>query len=75
MMGLQVGQKYLYVKKAQPPTDEEIADEIAKNPAECGEIFLQIIEDKPTNCLVLKNIVSLQEHHEPEDFKELEFDM
>lgn len=59
MMGLQVGQKYLYVKKAQPPTEEEIADEIANNPAECGEIFLQIIEDKPTNCLVLKNVVSL----------------
>ena len=24
MMGLQVGQKYLYVKKMQPPTEEEL---------------------------------------------------
>jgi hypothetical protein len=39
------------------------------------EIFRQIIDDKPTSCLVLKNLVSLQENHEPEDFKELEFDV
>jgi hypothetical protein len=59
MMGLQVGNKYLYVKKCQPPTEEEMAENLASNPADCGEIFLQIIEDKPTNCLVLKNLVSL----------------
>lgn len=39
------------------------------------EVFKQIIEDKPTRCLVMKNMVSLQENHEPEDFKELEFDI
>jgi hypothetical protein len=39
------------------------------------EIFKQIIEDKPTPCIVLKNVVSLQENHDPEDFKELEFDI
>ena len=73
MMGLQVGQKYLYVKKCQPPTEEELAEELGETAD--NEIFKQIIEDKPTNCLVLKNVVSLQENHQPEDFKELEFDV
>ena len=58
-----------------PPTDEELAAEMAGHAAECGEVFLQIIEDKPTNVLVLKNCVSLQENHELDDFKELEFDI
>merc|ERR1711920_674622 len=30
MMGLQVGQKYLYVKKCQPPTEEELAEELGE---------------------------------------------
>ena len=42
-----------------PPTDEELALEMAGHAAECGEVFLQIIEDKPTKVLVLKNCVSL----------------
>ena len=58
-----------------PPTDEELAQEMAGHAAECGEVFLQIIEDKATKVLVLKNCVSLQENHELEDFKELEFDI
>lgn len=78
MMGLQVGSKNLYVKKMQPPTEEELLrmqreQGIAIHETE--EIFKQIIEDKPTKCIVLKNVVSLQEQHEPEDFKELEFDV
>ena len=39
------------------------------------EVFRQIIDDKPSTCLVLKNVVSLHENHEAEDFKELEFDV
>ena len=39
------------------------------------EVFGQIIEDKPTKCLILQNIVSLDGNHDPEDLKELEFDV
>ena len=74
MMGLEVGKKVLYVKKMQAPTEEE-EDQSVPQDAANDEIFRQIIEDKPTACLVIGNLVSLTENHEPEDFKELEFDV
>ena len=74
MIGMRMGDKVLIVKKCQPPTEEEIALQYGEVPEE-NEIFRQIIDDRPTSCLVLKNVVSLQENHEPEDFKELEFDV
>jgi hypothetical protein len=73
MMGTQVGQSVLHVKKCQPPTEDELAEELGD--AAENEIFRQIIEDKATNCLVINNLVSLLENHTPEDFKELEFDI
>lgn len=75
MMGLQVKNKYLYVKKCLPPTEDELIKEIGGENIADHEIFKQIIEDKATKCLVLKNVVELAENHEPEDFKELEFDV
>lgn len=74
MMGFKVGSKFICVKKCHAPTDEEVAAQLEREPLE-NEVFKQIIEEKPTPCLVLKNLVSLQEHHEVEDFKELEFDV
>lgn len=62
MMGLKVGDKYLFVKKMQPPTEEEIMARQKELGIEIGaheEVFRQIIEDKPTKCLVMKNLVSL----------------
>ena len=73
MTGLEVGKNILYVKKVQAPTEEE-NPEIAEQGAN-EEVFRQIIEDKATSCLVIKNLVSLAENHQPEDFKELEFDI
>lgn len=40
-----------------------------------GEMFKQLIEDKPTCCLCLKNIVALSEIENRIDYKELEFDV
>lgn len=73
MTGLEVGKNILYVKKVQAPTEEENPDILEQGANE--EVFRQIIEDKATPCLVIKNLVSLAENHQPEDFKELEFDI
>jgi len=62
MMVLNVGSKVFYVKKRQPPTEEEpIAQQRALgiDVSANEEVFKQIIEDKPTRCLVMKNIVSI----------------
>lgn len=59
MLGYQIESQYLIIKKAAPPTDEELAQEMAGHAAEVGEIFQQIIEDKSSNVIVLKNCVSL----------------
>jgi hypothetical protein len=37
-----------------------------------GEVFKSLIEDKPTNCIVLKNCVKLEEIEERDDYKEME---
>ena len=39
------------------------------------EVFRQVVDDKPSCCLVLNNIVSQHENQDPEDYKELEFDV
>ena len=78
MTGIQILNKVLLVRKMQPPSAEELKELQKKSGIDTSnneEIFKQIIEDKPTKCLVLKNVVSLQENHDPEDFKELEFDV
>mmetsp|Transcript_11014 Transcript_11014/g.18404 ORF Transcript_11014/g.18404 Transcript_11014/m.18404 type:complete len:128 (-) Transcript_11014:86-469(-) len=40
-----------------------------------SEVFRDIHEEKPTPCLVLKNIVKVNENMDAEDYKELEFDI
>lgn len=40
-----------------------------------GEVFKALIEDRPTKCLCLKNVVNLDEIEERFDYKELEFDV
>jgi hypothetical protein len=40
-----------------------------------GEMFKLLIEDKPTTCLCLQNIVKSEEIESRIDYKELEFDV
>ena len=67
MMGLKIEDQILFVKKItsiSAPTQEG-----------SGEVFKALIEDKPTKCLCLKNVVNLDEIEERMDYKELEFDI
>ena len=67
MMGLKIEDQILFVKKItsiSAPTQEG-----------SGEVFKSLIEDKPTKCLCLKNVVNLDEIEERMDYKELEFDI
>ena len=66
MTGLKVEDQVLLTKKALLlPEDTNCPD----------EVFQALIEDRPTACLCLKNIVQLEELKERLDFKELEFDV
>ena len=64
MMGLNVGGSVLFVKRlttiSAPTTSLE------------GEVFKSLIEDKPTACLCLKNLVKPEEIEARDDYKELE---
>lgn len=66
MMGLKIEDSILEVKKLQSAEGIPSAD---------GEIFKQLIEDKPTTCLCIKNLVKLEEIDSRIDYKELEFDV
>ena len=63
MMGLKVGEGLLYVKRlttiSAPTANLD------------GEMFKALLDDSPTPCLQLKNIV-VKEELEREDYKELE---
>lgn len=67
MMGFNIDGYVLHVKKlttiSAPTTSIE------------GEVFKSLIEDKPTPCLVLKNVVKLEEIDSRDDYKELEWDV
>ena len=67
-MGLKINDCILDVKKIS-------ASEIHPTSAADGEVFKQLIEDKPTCCLCLKNIVLESEIESRIDYKELEFDV
>jgi RNA recognition motif-containing protein len=64
MMGLKVEEQVLFVKRlttiSAPTTSLE------------GEVFKNLIEDKPTPCLMLKNCVRLEEMTDRDDYKDLE---
>ena len=40
-----------------------------------GEVFKALLEDQPTRCLCLKNVVEPEEIEERFDYLELEFDI
>ena len=67
MMGLRIEDNHLFVKKITS----------INTPAKegSGEMFKALIEDKPTACLCLKNVVNVEEIEERIDYKELEFDV
>ena len=67
MMGLKIDDQILFVKK--------ITSISAPTQDGTGEMFKALIEDKPTKCLCLKNLVRLEEIEERIDYKELELDV
>eukprot|EP00349_Pseudokeronopsis_sp_Brazil_P002404 CAMPEP_0202956210 /NCGR_PEP_ID=MMETSP1396-20130829/742_1 /ASSEMBLY_ACC=CAM_ASM_000872 /TAXON_ID= /ORGANISM="Pseudokeronopsis sp., Strain Brazil" /LENGTH=187 /DNA_ID=CAMNT_0049673129 /DNA_START=696 /DNA_END=1262 /DNA_ORIENTATION=+ len=64
MLGLNVEEGVLFVKRLTTINAPSSSLE--------GEVFKQLIEDRPTRCLVLKNCVLLDEMQAREDYKELE---
>ncbi len=64
MMGLKVGEGVLYVKRlttlATPAASVE------------GEMFKALLDDIPTTCLMMRNLVVKEEIESREDYKELE---
>lgn len=67
MMGLKIDNCVLFVKKLSSIGHPGASD--------CGEVFKQLIDDKPTSCLCIKNLFCLEEMKERIDYKELEFDV
>ena len=67
MMGFRIQDCVLDVKK--------ITIQDAQPQSVDGEMFKQLIEDKPTACLCLKNVVVMSEIENRIDYKELEFDV
>jgi len=67
MMGLKIEDCVLFVKKLTSIGQAGMSD--------CGEVFKQLIDDKPTKCLCIKNIVEIDEIEERIDYKELEYDV
>ena len=67
MMGLKIEEQVLFVKK--------ITSISAPTQDGSGEVFKALIEDKPTSCLCLRNLVKLGEIEERIDYKELEYDV
>jgi RNA recognition motif-containing protein len=67
MMGLKIEENRLFVKK--------ITSISAPTQDGNGEMFKALIEDKPTSCLQLRNVLQIEEIEERMDYKELEFDV
>jgi hypothetical protein len=68
MLGLKIEDEVLQVKKMQP-------GEGAQNFGETGEVFRQLLDDKPTYCLMIKNVVKPEGLDQRIDYKEMEFDI
>jgi hypothetical protein len=64
MMGLKVGEGVLYVKRlttiSAPTANID------------GEMFKSLLDDDPTPCLMIRNLVKKEEIESREDYKELE---
>lgn len=67
MMSLKIEGQVLYVKK--------ITSISAPTQDGTGEVFKALLEDQPTRCLCLKNVVEPDEIEERFDYLELEFDI
>lgn len=68
MIGLKIEDDVLQVKKiAATASQQKYAD--------TGEVFRQMLDDKPTLCLMLKNVVKMEGLEHRIDYKELEFDI
>jgi splicing factor U2AF subunit len=64
MMGLKVGEGILFVKRLQT---------IVTHSANLdGEVFKSLLDDQPTPCLMLRNIVHKDEVESRDDYKEIE---
>jgi splicing factor U2AF subunit len=64
MMGLKVGDGLLHVKRLQTLSSGTANID--------GEMFKALLEDKPTQCLMLRNVFVKEEIEVREDYKELE---
>jgi hypothetical protein len=67
MMGLKIEDSVLFVRK--------ITSISAPTQDGSGEVFKALIEDRPTACICLRNLVNTDEIEERLDYKELEFDV
>lgn len=64
MMGLKVGEGLLFVKRMTTLASHTNNIE--------GEMFKALLDDSPTPCLMLRNLISKEEMENREDYKELE---
>jgi splicing factor U2AF subunit len=64
MMGLQIGEGLLFVKRLTTLS--------APSASIDGEMFKMLLEDRPTTCLMLRNVFAKEEIENREDYKELE---
>lgn len=64
MMGLKVGDGLLFVKRLTTISTPTANID--------GEMFKALLEDKPTTCLMLRNLLAKEEIDSREDYKELE---
>lgn len=67
MMGLKVEDNVLFVKRMTTINAPTASME--------GEVFKSLIEDKPTPCLIMRNVVKIEEIESRDDYKELEYDV
>lgn len=68
MLGLKIEDEVLQVKKMQPGEGPQTF-------GDTGEVFRQMLDDKPTYCLLIKNVVPPEGLEQRIDYKEMEFDI
>jgi hypothetical protein len=68
MIGLKIEDEVLQVKKLMP-------GEGSQTYTETGEVFRQMLDDKPTYCLMIKDVVKPSGLENRIDYKEMEFDI
>ena len=66
MIGLKIEDEVLQVKKLAPGEGPQTF-------GDTGEVFRQLLDDKPTYCLMIKNVVPAEGLEQRIDYKEMEF--